>query len=158
MRRMTTKKDPWMIRLSRNGPQCLVLSHSGWFFSDRLIKQSTLASQSSSSSSSSKLKELPKRINNGSWKKCVQHPLHKIGGMWGTPYRPPAHPSCRVLFPWINIWFFSWTNVFSWIYIITFQLEWLRGWGWLWWLGCFINNTLQKKKDAIPVRTPHGCI
>ena len=26
-------------------------------------------------------------------------------------------------------------------------------------LGCFINDTLQKKKkDAIPVRTPHGCI
>ena len=25
-------------------------------------------------------------------------------------------------------------------------------------LGCFINYTLQKKKDAIPVRTPHGCI
>ena len=27
-----------------------------------------------------------------------------------------------------------------------------------WSLGCFINYTLQKKKDAIPVRTPHGCI
>ena len=25
-------------------------------------------------------------------------------------------------------------------------------------VGCFINDTLQKKKDAIPVRTPHGCI
>ena len=25
-------------------------------------------------------------------------------------------------------------------------------------LGCFINDTLQKKKDAIPVCTPHGCI
>ena len=25
-------------------------------------------------------------------------------------------------------------------------------------LGCFINDTLQKKKDAIPVRNPHGCI
>ena len=25
-------------------------------------------------------------------------------------------------------------------------------------VGCFINYTLQKKKDAIPVRTPHGCI
>ena len=25
-------------------------------------------------------------------------------------------------------------------------------------LECFINDTLQQKKDAIPVRTPHGCI
>ena len=25
-------------------------------------------------------------------------------------------------------------------------------------VGCFINDTLQKKKDAIPVCTPHGCI
>ena len=28
----------------------------------------------------------------------------------------------------------------------------------LWSVGCFINYTLQKKKDAIPVRTPHRCI
>ena len=139
MMRMT-KKDSWMIRLSWNGPQCPVLSHSGWFFSDRLNNSQSSSSSSFSTSSSSSLGKSQNWRNYGSVltialeKKIVcSIPCIKSGACEERHIGHLRIPAAESFSPGSIYGFFLGRMLSLGSNYYSILLGWLKGSEWLWW-------------------------